>query len=151
MTDGRSLCHDESLRFCGIARVDLDTLNFENASSEGRRETSARNVARLVNIFRIEGCKRSEAGNFVKAKVNQHQLDAALASQNLSLPQQPPEDWRAYPILKLRSVDCLNGLHRLLAARLYLNENDQWWIARLYTEGKAGPCHILGSCALTCT
>ena len=140
MSDG-SVSHLESLRFRGLARVDLGALNFEHASSWGHRETERQNVSRLLGIFRTEGCKRSEAGNFVKAKVNRRQLDAAVASQNLHLPQQPPEDWRTIPILQLPSVDCLNGLHRVLAARQYLSKNDQWWIARLYTEGLA-PCRI---------
>ena len=32
MCDGRSLSREESLEFCGLARVDLDALNFEYAS-----------------------------------------------------------------------------------------------------------------------
>ena len=131
----KSVSHEESLRFCGLARVDLATLNFDQASSCGDRDTWGQNVKRLVNIFRTEGCQCWEAAKFVK--VNQGHLDAALASQNTTLPQQPPEDWQAYPVLKLLSIDCLNGHHRVLAARQYLNRNDRWWVARLYTESWA--------------
>ena len=133
-----SLSHEESLRFRGLARVDLDTLNFGHASSRGHRDTWDNNVKRLVNIFRTEGCKRDEAANFVKVRVNQGHLDAALASQSTSLPQQPPKDWKAYPVLQLSSIDCLNGHHRVLAARQYLDRNDRWWVARVYTEGLVG-------------
>ena len=92
MSEERSLGHSESLQFCGLARVALDTLRFKHESAKELRETSAPNVARLVQIFRREGCKRSEESNFVKAKVNQRQLHAVLASQNLRLQHQPPED-----------------------------------------------------------
>ncbi len=39
-----------------------------------------------------EGCKRLDAENFVEAQVPRCALDAALVSQQLSLPQQPPKD-----------------------------------------------------------
>ena len=130
-----SLSHEESLRFRGLARVDLDTLKFDFASSHGHRDTWDKNVKRLVNVFRTEGCKRDETANFVKVRVNQGQLDASFASQSTILPQQPPKDWKACPVLQLPSIDCLNGHHRVLAARQYLDRNDQWWVARVYTEG----------------
>ena len=79
----------------------------------------------------------------VKAQVNHRDLDAALASQNLTLPQQPPKGWRTFHIL-----DCLNSLHRVLAACEFLDKNDRWWIVRLYTDGEAKPFRGLFSSAL---
>ena len=127
---------EEAQRFRGLARVHLKTLDFQYALSTGHRDVSDRIVHRLLDVFRLEGCKRSEVRNFVKAKVDQEELDAALASQELDLPQKPPEDWEAIPILALPSLDCLNGLHRVLAARQHLDGNDQWWVAKLYTSGR---------------
>jgi hypothetical protein len=31
-----------------------------------------------------------------------------------------------------RPIRCLNGLHRIQAAKDYLDRNDQWWVVRLY-------------------
>lgn len=149
MHDGSSLSHEASLKFCCLARVELDALNFEHALFGEHREPLAENVTHLIRVFRVEGCKRLEEGNFVEAQVNRRDLDAALASENLTLPQHPPEDWRKFPFLRLRSIDCLNGLHRVLAARKFLNKNDRWWIARLYTDGRAQPSHVLVSSTLT--
>lgn len=140
MRDGKSVSHEESLRFCGLARVHLDALSFEHASSQGHRELSAENVARLVRVFRIEGCSRLEEANFVKAQVNRRDLDAALASEDFKLPQQPPRDWSKQPILRLQAIECLNGLHRVLAARDFFVGKNRWWIARLYTDGR--PIHF---------
>ena len=89
MRDGSSLSHEESLEFCGLARVNLDALNFEHASFGEHREPSAKNVARLVHVFRVEGCKRLDEGNFVKAQVNRQDLDAAVASEHVTLPPTP--------------------------------------------------------------
>ena len=148
MNDESGLSHNESLQFRGLARVDLATLNFEHASSRGHRDSSEPNVKRLINIFRKDRCRRCEAANFVKVRVNQEQLDAVLASQNLHLPQQPPKDWKAFPVLNLPSIDCLNGLHRVLPARQYLDKNDQWWVARVYIGGPT-PCRLFAWSALT--
>jgi hypothetical protein len=83
MSDGVSLSHEESLWFRGLARVDLAALNFDHALFKGHRKPLAKNVSRLVDVFRQEGCNRSDESNFVKAQVNHRDLDAALASQDL--------------------------------------------------------------------
>lgn len=87
-----SLSHIAALRFCGFARVDLAKLNFQYDASEKHRSTSEGNIKRLVQVFRTEGCKRLEAQNFVKVRVNVQQLEEVLTSQRLTLPQQLPED-----------------------------------------------------------
>ena len=148
MSDGGSLSYEESLRFRGLARVHLKALNFDHALFKDHRKPSAKNISRLVRVFRQEGCNRSDESNFVKAQVNHKDLDAALASQNLTLSRQPPKSWRTIPILNLQSIDCLNGLYRVLAAREFLNKNDRWWIARLYTDGKTVLCRHPFSSAL---
>lgn len=134
---GDEISHSGALQFRGLARVDLAALNFQHASSKEHRDVLEQHVTRLVNIFRTEGCKRTEASRFVKARVDERQLDEALASQNLDLPQRPPQDWTVVPILELPRLDCLNGWHRVVAARQWLDQNDQWWIAELYTSGMA--------------
>ena len=148
MHDGKSISHEESLRFCGLARVHLDALSFEHASFQGHREPSADNVARLVRVFRIEGCSRLEEANFVKALVNRRDLDAALASEHLTLPQQPPRDWSKQPILRLQAIECLNGLHRVLAERDFFVGKNRWWIAKIYTDGRPMPFHVLAASRL---
>jgi hypothetical protein len=41
----------------------------------------------------------------------------------------------------LLRVDCLLGLHRIEAAKTFLDDNDQWWVVRLFTKGKC--CNAL--------
>jgi hypothetical protein len=48
--------------------------------------------------------------------------------RNLQWPQDAPA-------LHLQNVQCLSGIHRIEATRRFLNENDKWWIVRLFSYG----------------
>lgn len=113
----------------GLARVDLSDLDFSHAGANGHRQEDRRNVDRLVQVFRIEGCDRAEEKHFIRGYVDQTELP-------LPLPQQKPraftnENVASIPRLQIK-VRCNEGLHRILAARQYLEEGDQWWVIRLF-------------------
>ena len=64
MAGSRNLAHDETLCFRGLARVDLNSLDFEYAYAGGHRHVQSSNVRRLVEAFRAEGCHRNDPLNY---------------------------------------------------------------------------------------
>ncbi|KAJ9624466.1 hypothetical protein H2203_005201 [Taxawa tesnikishii (nom. ined.)] len=45
-----------------------------------------------------------------------------------------PTDVESIPLLKVRNIKCLYGLHRVRAGQQYLDVENQWWIVKLYTD-----------------
>ena len=123
-------------RFRGFARVALGALEFAQALSNSHRPLAERNITRLVQIFNIEGCHRADRDNCLKAVVDESVLADALVTHSHSLLDKFPRDWKTIPVLPVQSVQCLNGLHRKLAAERFLAPNDQWWTVELFTTGR---------------
>jgi hypothetical protein len=136
--------------FVGIARVDLDQISFRDAldPDENHRSRSEKSIARMLGIFRLEGCIRGEDRNFIEGLISENHLDAALANAGVSreslkirsrLPLRQVDD-----VVKLHleeAIQCNDGLHRVLAAKQFLDNNDRWWIVKLYRkEGKLRRC-----------
>jgi hypothetical protein len=93
----------------------------------------------------------------IPATIDQHQLNAALkdAQQNKRVTElnTPPEEAQQnerpktgastndanlnrYPELNIPGgVQCLRGLHRIEAGKVYLREMEKWWIIDLYLSG----------------
>lgn len=106
--------------FLGTARIRLEHLRFES----GVRDYDEKNVARLINVFKLEKCQREAPKNRIPAIISSTMLGEWQRSE------QPTE-------LLLSSADtilCLHGKHRVIAAREFLLERDQWWIVSLYDE-----------------
>lgn len=119
--------------FRGVARVQLSALNFSRAlSSQRHRPLSEKIVTRLVDVLRREGCRRDDEANFVDVVVDDDALQAALAKVGLT-DASLQSGSESQPILPLHDLQCLHGLHRIAAARLVLDQNDQWWPVRLYS------------------
>jgi hypothetical protein len=123
--------------YLGIARVNLDALNFQHTlAREKHREVSAPNVLRLEKIFERNGCLRLQEENVIDAIVDQDNLSSALADVGLSNDNLRSLRWpQDAPLVHLEKVKCLSGLHRVQAAHRYLDENDKWWTVRLYRHG----------------
>lgn len=130
--EASNFAHAKHLKFEGLVRVGLSALSFDK-----HRALSSKNVKRLQKIYRIEGCQRLDDSNFVDALVTKEQLTQASHIQPLAFQQHPPKEWNACPIINIKSLSCLTGLHRVEAAKEFLDANDQWWVARIYTNGKA--------------
>ena len=113
-------------QFKGQARVRLGDLRFDENNT-----ISPQNVNRLNKIFQIEGCQRSDERNYVDVVVTDDQLHRARTE---CLQDAPPEVWQLSPVLGVGPLRCLTGQHRVRAAQKYLDANDQWWVARVYSD-----------------
>jgi hypothetical protein len=117
-------------QFRGLARVRLGDLQFD-----GNHTTSQQNVKRLDKIFQIEGCQRLDERNYIDVVATNNQI---CATQPECLQDAPPLAWQSSPVLCIGPLRCLTGRHRVLAAQKYLDSNDQWWVARIYSDGIYG-------------
>jgi hypothetical protein len=128
--DGKSKCH------LGRARIALSSL----VTSSCHRQVSRSNIDRLKRIFEREGCLRADAENYVPCVIDAESLRTALSLSSLTAQQirLSGEDSLPPPLLlpDQSMISCLHGQHRLLAAREYLEEDDQWWTVDLYHTGK---------------
>jgi hypothetical protein len=135
--DGIELATTKSDRFLGIARLSLDSLNFKESLQKEHREASEKATTQLLNVFRLEGCKRYLEENFIDALVPQDEFSAALQGTTYTL-QSFRDASRHYNPTKIctldLNVDCINGLHRTKAAKQLLDKNDMWWVVRLYSR-----------------
>lgn len=130
--------------FYGLARIELRHLDFRNALRQNHREETSKAISRLLRVFNLEGCRRYEEENFLDVMINPEVLDNGLQQAGLSREtlRSATVEHMSHPAkiprLNLTSgalVDCLTGLHRIAAAKEYLDRNDRWWIVRLYSTG----------------
>jgi len=138
---GVELADAESEHFLGIARIDFAALNFHHPAFRAEHRTlSTPNVARIRKVYELEGCSRTEEENFISALVERVDFERAASSLDRTVRAQlhrrpvPDAVPDAIPFLDLSSVDCLCGLHRVGAAREYLDENDRWWTVKLFSK-----------------
>jgi len=127
--------------FLGVARIDLDQLAFDVVSPNGHRNVSKKIQTKLINVFRLEGCRRMEHEHFIDALITRDMLGAALRCYGISIQSfqnsYTLSNGSLQHVLRLRlsgPLQCLSGLHRVAAAKCYLNKNDRWWIVRLYEK-----------------
>ncbi|KAI9715107.1 MAG: hypothetical protein M1828_001042 [Chrysothrix sp. TS-e1954] len=124
---------DETDRFVGLARVRLTALDFELALQQAHREASEKVTEQLLRIFELEGCRWLDHCNYLSASVDSESLTQALVAAGIDRNALPEQGDRSIPWLDLTRVDCLHGLHRVLAASKFLVEEvDRWWTVRLY-------------------
>ncbi|RII17524.1 hypothetical protein CUC08_Gglean002364 [Alternaria sp. MG1] len=121
----------------GIARVPLHALRFgHGVVVDKHRDLSYENVIRLEKIYEQVGCSRLQEENVINAVIEDDDLVAALSLHGMSLDDMRNLQWpQDAPALHLENVQCLCGMHRIEAARRFLNENDRWWIVRLFSQG----------------
>lgn len=105
----------------GQYRVKLDHLIFE----PGVRDYDKKNVARLRDIFKTEGCQREIPEHFIPAIIDRSMLDSAWQKC-----ERPSELLLPAGYI----VRCLHGKHRVLASKESLPYRDQWWILNLYDQ-----------------
>ncbi|KAK3063451.1 hypothetical protein LTS18_000300, partial [Coniosporium uncinatum] len=120
--------------FAGFASVRLHDLR-PDSGEPGFGLVDPKNVARLIEVFRTEGCHRRYKENFVTALVGRQQLDHALLHNGvqhceLKNADEPPQ--LAFPATA--PVFCIHGRHRLAAAEAFLEPTDRWWTAELHFQ-----------------
>ena len=138
-TESTGSAHSKAKHFLGFARIPLQYLDFTPALRTNHREESAKIKLRLIHVFKLEGCRRFDEENFIDAKIDADTLRIALEDKNLTSEQfqnrthNALSDPTKIPHLEFhRTIPCFNGLHRIRAADEFLDNNDKWWIVRLY-------------------
>ncbi|PPJ60726.1 hypothetical protein CBER1_11370 [Cercospora berteroae] len=127
--------------YWGLARVNLSDLTYDHPAARGHRPVTARNVARLTQIFRLEGCDRLQIDQHcIDGLVDYDALYGDLTGAIAPRAQRLPATVEDIPFLHT-TVRCLNGLHRKLAAEEYLDENDRWWTVRIFLDGRSETEH----------
>ncbi len=116
---------EKSRTFCGSVKIPLDKLQHEELP-ENPRQFDKKNVARLLDDFRREGCQRREPDNHVPVLISRSALPEGLLRVSDDFQLFQPEHPLTY----------LDGRHRLEAARKFFTDrNSRWWIADLYSDG----------------
>ena len=124
---------DKQANFRGYASVDLKFLRFD-CEGDLQVHLDEKNVCRLVQIFELEGCLRSEIEHHVPVVISDADLQAGLdrahvAREELFSSVPPLLD---FPVgTRLR---CLHGRHRLEAAWRHLMPGDKRWTVDLYLD-----------------
>jgi hypothetical protein len=129
---------ERRLRYRGAACIFIDALQF---SEDDMKQLDAKNVERLVDVFRREGCQRQPLRNHVLVLITQSCLDTALELSGASASSLLTPRSDDYPQLRLPPgirLVCLHGKHRIQAGREFLRPRDKWWIVDLYLAGKWG-------------
>jgi hypothetical protein len=129
----RKLLDDKRTKFRGTARVRFENLAF------GRRDLNEKAVTYLEDKLKKQGILRLEPRHRIPAIIDWKVLEEAIeASPNTSselLLENPEEE---PPYLQLPSgqlIDCLQGLHRVAAAKKILPPGGWWWSIDLYING----------------
>ena len=121
--------------FLGIVRVPIDQLQFQSANVSCQ-SIDPKNVKRLVENFKLEGCLRLEPDHAVSATVKRADfldilgkigvLSSALHTQGLP----PLIDFSGL------KINCQYGRHRIKAAKQFLDPSEDWWVVHFYDQGK---------------
>lgn len=124
--------------FQGTAKIYLRHLKFARGdqNAAGDLHLNPKNVARLLQIFHLEGCHRLDPANHIPALIRPDLLERCLTRSGVSkvdlLRRHTP------PFLELEDNQLLvylHGRHRLAAAQDFLLPLDKWWTVDLYSEG----------------
>lgn len=121
-------------RFYGSAKIHLKHLVFPQLSNA--LTLDAKNIERLTQIFRLEGCQRLDIEHHVPAVINDDILSqclhhSGLGLENLRRQGSPPS--LEFP--ENFTLECLHGKHRIAAAKDILLPGNKWWIVDLYSDG----------------
>jgi hypothetical protein len=130
----KRLYEDRGKAFRGTAKVRFEALSF----NQPNRELRIKIIDHLKEKFQREGCIRLEAKNYIPAVISQASLDAAMRASNIT--QSLLVENRGSDLVQLNfprnvTVECLQGLHRIAAAKLMLPQSDWWWVIDIYVDG----------------
>jgi hypothetical protein len=128
----RRVAVERSTKYWGTVSVDIDILEFPNEEEE-------ENIDKLVELFQND-YRGLNPRYRIPAKIDKHQLDAALALSGLTFQKlkEAPDRIRGYPELKFPAgfrLKCCQGLHRSRAAARVLPPGERCWSIDLYDSG----------------
>ena len=113
--------------FRGCIKCPLELLQHEDVGVDPR-ELDAKNVTRLVEIFKLEGCRRLEVEHHIPASISRDEFGGL----NRQVGGRIKENSEPLPVKPSRNLTYLHGKHRIGAARQYLHPDDKWWVVDLY-------------------
>ncbi|KAF8246772.1 hypothetical protein K440DRAFT_601988, partial [Wilcoxina mikolae CBS 423.85] len=104
-------------QYLGTVRVDISSIRFEVLDSENDLTNS---LNPLITAYTFE-CERDRPENYASGLLDSTTYtNAILENGHLKLPP--------------KSILCLEGRKRILAAKEFLPKDDQWWTIRLYSD-----------------
>ncbi len=132
------LSREKGSAYCGSVKVPLHSLKHEEPE-QSSRQLDMKNVNRLINIFKLEGCQRLEADNYVPTLVSKEafaRLLCLVGGEGAKLKR-----WDEILILfePLIPLTFLHGRHRIEAGRRFLRQSEQWWVVDLFAEELLSP------------
>lgn len=132
------LTTERRLKYQGTAKIDLSQISCHPCVA---RQLDQKNVERLCEVFRKDGCNRLDVQHHVTAVVNRRHLKRARREAQITPEELLTNPSDKYPILSFPSsqVQCLHGQHRLNAAAEVLAPSERWWTVDLYLDG-GSPC-----------
>ncbi|KAI9750727.1 MAG: hypothetical protein M4579_006344 [Chaenotheca gracillima] len=127
----------ETQYYRGTVRIAISQTRFDHSRVDAQRTVSEKNVSRLLQIFKLEGCLRLDAENHVCAIIDEKSLTRALSDSHLTLETiLQRHDDGSFPFLNIHEpIECLYGQHRIQAGKKFLDDNDQWWTVKLFDSG----------------
>ena len=95
---------------------------------------NAKNVDRLIQVFKIEGCYCLDSDHHISAIISRQSFEQVLQDTNINHytlinSNDPPLIWP-------EGATVLHGRHWLTATQNYLNPNEQWWVVDFYNDGE---------------
>ena len=119
--------------FCGSAKIWICKLQPEDMYINPR-QLDPKNVARLKNVYQLEGCHRFEPEHHIPVITKINVLEQALQRANISMSRIKSLDEPTFLEFD-DNLTYLHGRHRLEAAKEFLPPDENWWIADFYLEG----------------
>lgn len=123
---------ERRLKYKGTARINLDVLYFR---WDQLCRSDKKHVEKLERCFEKEGCHRLPVLNHVAAIINPSDLDAAMRRSGVTVLTNNEAAFSELTFPDGFQLQCLNGLHRILAGRKFLSPRDKWWVVDLYLSG----------------
>ena len=140
---GMDLLAERSRLFYGSVKVWLSQLVYEDLLTNPR-QLDPKNVNRLLEIYRLEGCHRFDLKHRIPALIDKLTLDRALQKSSVT-----PSTLNSVEEPQLldfgRGIVYLHGRHRLEAAKTFLEADDKWWVVDLFSEGMISSSSILSA------
>lgn len=132
---------EKQAHFAGCAKVQFKHLTFDvNHSQPTILALDPKNVERLIQVFKLEGCLRLDIAHHIPAIVNAQTLRESLYQSQV--PENTLHGRQNPPALRFPDntyLLCLHGKHRIAAAREILLPGDTWWTVDLYLDSQSIP------------
>lgn len=95
------------------------------------------NVARLQEVFKLQGCLRLNPEHHIRALISNETLEGALRTSELR-PQDlyQLDEFEDLALGEGVRVTVLQGRHRVQAAKRFCEGDDRWWVVDLYDDRK---------------